>query len=177
MSRRGTNRFRIINVDKRFHHLSTGSLSVNNISMCPVVIGEGAVGGIDSTAVGCNAFAGFSGIALGSLSKAKGDTEIALGNNAETDGAGGIALGNNAKTVGAGGMALGVSANVLGNYSIALGFGSLADENNLLAIASSGFPLTTVANTDSLQTNYLKVKLNGNIVFVPFTTTVPLPPP
>ena len=158
-----------------------------NISMCPVVIGENAnVVSINSTAVGCEAKAG-----TGTYSTAVGDlSQAGTGNNTNlstsigasskagtsTGTFGSVAVGafSEAGTVNDAVGSVAVGALAIANKGIAIGYNAIA-ANNYIAVggdvATMYGKLQIVANTAApTQTHELYIRVNNS----PKLFTIPL---
>ena len=129
----------------------------------------------DTTSGGVNSNAtGFRSTAFGVSSNSSGFLSSSFGYRSSSSGEASTSGGAFSSSAGNQSVAFGVGANSACLNSIAFGAGALADEDGLIAIASSTFSLTTTSNTVLPTNGFLKIKLNGLIRWIPFSDVAPL---
>jgi hypothetical protein len=133
----------------------------DDISMCPVVIGENA-SVVSGMSIGCNAVSASNSTAVGNNAQATNNNSTAVGNDAQ-------ATNNNSTAVGQGAQALEQysvvvgSSSRAGDRSIAIGSSTYADAPNSTAVgqnAQVGTNVTTQNSTAVGQNAQAGVALN-----------------
>lgn len=99
-----------------------------------------------------------------------GDNNVAIGSNSlnpNTTGSNNTVVGADASTLnGTESNCIVLGYNAVANLSNELAIGAIAPNN--INTHTSGIPVAGPNNT-----NYLQVRLNGNLVFIPYYTSVP----
>ena len=103
---------------------------------------------------------------------------IQLGMNAQAGSEEDTAVGCNSVATGLNSTAYGYQASAVGDNAIAMGVNAHADEDNAIALGTDAragageLALTgrTVDKTIRVVTKYMKVRINGEVGYIPFCT-------